>query len=45
MTQTNDNLIPMSPAGDHTTSALLDKFTVPRPSVGERMAAGKANAR
>ena len=42
MTQTSDNLIPMSPAGDHTPSALLDNFTVPRPSVGERMAAGKA---
>jgi uncharacterized protein (DUF2252 family) len=32
----------MSPAGAHTASALLDKFIVPRPSVGERMAAGKA---
>ena len=42
MTYTSDNLVPMSPAGDHTPSALLDKFTVPRPSVAERMAAGKA---
>jgi uncharacterized protein (DUF2252 family) len=42
MTYTSDNLIPMIPAGDHIPSPLLDKFTVPRPSVGERMAAGKA---
>jgi uncharacterized protein (DUF2252 family) len=28
--------------GDNPTAPLLDKFTVPRPSVGERMAAGKA---
>ena len=28
--------------GDNPTATLLEKFTVPRPSVGERMAAGKA---
>jgi uncharacterized protein (DUF2252 family) len=28
--------------GDNPTAPLFDKFTVPRPSVGERMAAGKA---
>jgi len=40
MTYTSDTLVSMSPPGDHTP--LLDKFTVPRPSVGERLAAGKA---
>jgi uncharacterized protein (DUF2252 family) len=30
------------PSGDPTVSALLDKFITPRPSVGERMTAGKA---
>ena len=38
MPQKNDNLTLL----DNTTPALLEKFTVPRPSVGERMAAGKA---
>jgi uncharacterized protein (DUF2252 family) len=40
MIQKNDN--PSTDSGGHTPSALLDKFIVPRPSVGERMAAGKA---
>jgi hypothetical protein len=33
---------PGSLSGDLTASALLEKFTTPRASVGERMAAGKA---
>ena len=44
MTHT-DNLVPMSPAGEHTPSPLLDKFTVPRPSVAERLAADPALGR
>jgi uncharacterized protein (DUF2252 family) len=40
MIQKNDS--PSSPAGDQTASALLEKFITPPPSVGERMAAGKA---
>ena len=52
MTQENGNPVQQSevklqvesgsPAGDQTAPALLDKFITPRPSVGERMAAGKA---
>ena len=42
MTQKNENPMSMGPAGDQPASALFDKFIVPRPSVGERMAAGKA---
>ena len=38
MPQKNDNLTLL----DNPTPTLLDKFIVPRPSVGERMAAGKA---
>ena len=38
MPQKNDILA----LGDNPTATLLEKFIVPRPSVGERMAAGKA---
>ena len=38
MPQKNDNLTLL----DNPTATLLEKFIVPRPSVGERMAAGKA---
>jgi uncharacterized protein (DUF2252 family) len=37
MSQKNDNLTLL----DNTTPTVLEKFTVPRPSVGERLAAGK----
>jgi uncharacterized protein (DUF2252 family) len=52
MPEKNDNPMPMDDAeretelgsstGDHTPPTLLDKFIVPRASVGERIAAGKA---
>jgi hypothetical protein len=46
MIQTNENPMPMADGKREaelgSPSALLDKFITPRPSVGERMAAGKA---